>query len=144
MIAGIFDNGAMPVLERMLQFTEQRQAVLANNVANLSTPFFKPGDLDVGGFQKALSAAVDRRRRQPNPVGGPLSIRDTRQLRFSPDGLQAIASPSHENIMFHDQNNRDLERIMQDVAENTMAHNAAVELMRNQFDMIKTAIRERI
>jgi len=65
-------------------------------------------------------------------------------LRFEPDGLQVKPSPRNENILFHDQNNRDLERLMQDLAENTMAHNAGIQLLASEFDMLKLAIRERI
>jgi len=145
MIKGIFDNGAMQSLERLNQFTNARHRVLVNNIANLNTPHFRPRDLEPGDFQKSLQRAVDRRRRSSvNPVGGELKLHDTRQLRFHEEGI--TPSPAHldQNIMFHDRNNRDLERQMQYIAENTMTHNLSVELLRNQFDMLRLAIRERI
>jgi flagellar basal body rod protein FlgB len=46
--------------------------------------------------------------------------------------------------MFHDKNDRNLERIMQDVSENLLAFKAAPQLMRNRFRMIEMAISERI
>ena len=46
--------------------------------------------------------------------------------------------------MFHDRNNRDLERIMQNLAENTLTHNAAIEMLRHEFELLRTAIRERV
>ena len=49
-----------------------------------------------------------------------------------------------ENLMFHDKNDRNLERIMQDVSENLLAFKAATQLMRNRFRMIEMAISERI
>ncbi len=63
---------------------------------------------------------------------------------FHRDRVEVEARPANENIMFHDRNNRDLERTMQDLAENTLTHNAGIELLRNQFEMLKTAIRERV
>jgi len=33
---------------------------------------------------------------------------------------------------------------MQHLAENTMAHNAGLEMLRNQFELLKTAIRGRM
>ena len=33
---------------------------------------------------------------------------------------------------------------MQDQAENVMAHRFATEMLRNQYDMLRTAIRERM
>jgi flagellar basal-body rod protein FlgB len=132
------------VLERFTQFTAQRHKVLANNIANLSTPFFKPADLSVENFQEALGDAIDKRRHQVNPTGGALRVRNTQQISFHEDGMSANADPSNQNILFHDQNNRDLERTMQSLAENTLSHNMGIELLKNQFDLLKTAISERV
>ncbi len=142
-IHGMFDTGAMPAAESLVKFTAARQQVLADNVANLSTPYFKPRDLDPGSFQSALSDAIDRRRQTASPIRGQLEFRDTRQLRFGGERIEVRPEATHDNVLFHDQNNRDLERLMQRVAENTMAHRLGTELVRNQFDMLRLAIRER-
>jgi flagellar basal-body rod protein FlgB len=144
MIAGLFDKGALPALERMVQFTAARHGVLANNIANLSTPYYKPADLDPKSFQAALGDAIDRRRQRGDGVSGPIEMRDTGQLRFEPHGTTVRPMQTNEGILFHDENNRDLERTMQHLAENTLAHNTAIELIRNQFQMLQVAIRERI
>ena len=144
MIEQLFNSGAMPVLERMAQFTGARHAVIADNIANLSTPYFRPRDLSVEKFQRQLRKAVDARRATATPTEGPLHLDDTREFRFGRDGLTARPEPLDENIMFHDRNNRDLERIMQDLAENTLVHNATLELLKNEFDLLKTAIREQV
>ena len=144
MIQGMFDHGAMPVLERAIQFTQARHGVLSDNIANLSTPYYKPRDLDPESFQGALREAIDRRREGFNPTAGPLEVRDTRQIKFGVGRIDAVAQPSHDGVLFHDQNNRDLERTMQRVAENALAHNAAIEILRNEFSIMLTAIRERV
>ncbi len=144
MIQGLLDSGAMPALERLVQFTGARHKVLVDDVANLSTPFFKPRDLDPASFQATLRDAVESRRRRPNPTRGELDVRDTDQLSFKDGRVEVRATRMDENILFHDQNNRDLERIMQNLVENTMTHNAGVDMLRNQFEMLRTAIRERV
>lgn len=144
MIAGMFDNGALPVLERLVQFTGRRHEVLTDNIANLSTPYFKPRDLDPREFHAALGDAIDRRRQRMNPVDGPLDLRDTRSMAFRSSGIDTRPSQMHEGVLFHDENNRDLERTMQKLAENTIAHNAAIEMVRNQFQMLLIAVRERV
>jgi len=144
MIAGMFDNGALPALERLVQFTGRRHEVLTDNIANLSTPYFKPRDLDPREFHAALGDAIDRRRQRMNRVDGPLDLRDTRSMAFRPNGIDTRPSQMHEGVLFHDENNRDLERTMQKLAENTIAHNAAIEMVRNQFQMLLTAVRERV
>lgn len=144
MISGLFDSGALPALQRMIQFTEQRQKLLAHNVANLSTPYFKPADVDPRGFQAALGEAIDRRRGTARPNSGALKLEDTSEVKFESDRLALEPSRLNEGLLFHDENNRDLERLMQDVAENAMAHNVAVEMFRSEMGMIETAIREQV
>ena len=144
MIMELFDNGALPVLERVVEFTGRRHEVLTHNIANLSTPYFKPTDLDPESFQQVLGDAIDRRRTRPAPTDGPLRLRDTQELRFHKRGITAQPHRTNPGILFHDKNNRDLERTMQHLAENTMVHNATIEMIRNQFDMLRTAIRERL
>ena len=144
MIRNLFNSGPLPVLERLVQFAGHRHALLADNIANLSTPYFKPRDVDPKSFQAALSEAVDRRRGTISPTRGPLQLEDTQQLKFTRNGVELRSEAANDNILFHDQNNRDLERTMQNLAENTMANQLGVELVRNQFDMIRLAIRERL
>ena len=143
MIQGLFNDGSLPALERMVQFTEQRHKVLVNNVANLSNPYFKARDLDPRAFQQTLADAVDRRRGTPTG-DGELEMDDTGELGFHQDGIVARPSEVNDTILRHDQNNIDLERNMQRLAENTLAHNAAIELIRTQFALLQTAIRERV
>jgi len=142
MIAGMVNSGALPTLERLVQFTSARHRVLTHNIANLSTPYFKPTDLDPKAFQAALGKAVDQRRRAANPNAKPLAVQNTRQLQFEKGRLHVMSQPLNENVLFHDENNRDLEKTMQRLAENTLAHNAGVEMLRNQFQMLRSAIRE--
>lgn len=144
MIKGMFSYGSMPVLERMVEFTGARQELIAHNIANLSTPYFKPADLDPAEFQAQLSDALDRRSRRPNPLRRPLELKSTEEVRVRDQHLQFIPKPKHENILFHDKNNRDVERTMQDLVENTLAHRTTVELLKSQFDLLRTAIRERV
>jgi flagellar basal-body rod protein FlgB len=144
LIHGLFHHGAMPSVERLVQFTGQRHQVLTHNIANLSTPHFRPRDLDPAAFQKELGRAIDQRRQQASPVDGPLELRDTRQLKFHDDRIEATPTQTDRNVLFHDRNNRDLERIMQDLAENTLAHNTGIELLRSEFSLLETAIRERV
>lgn len=144
MIVGLLDSGALPVLERVVQFTQQRHGVITDNVANLSTPYFKPRELDTGAFQAALRDAVDQRRDSADPTFGPLELRDTDQLRFHHGRIETTPGQSNQGVLFHDQNNRDLERVMQDLAENTLAHNMGIEMLRSEFSLLSIAIRERV
>jgi flagellar basal-body rod protein FlgB len=144
MIAGLTHGGAIPVLERSVQFTAARHKVLTHNIANLSTPNFKPRDLDPEQFQAQLREAVESRRARPADRGEPLRVNDSEQLDYHDRGLTAKPQPTNDNIMFHDRNNRSVERQMQSLAENTLMHRSSITMLKNEFDLLNTAIRERV
>ena len=131
MIKGLFSYGSMPVLERMVEFTGARQELIAHNIANLSTPYYKPVDLDPAQFQAQLRDALDRRSRKPNPLRRPLELRSEQQSRIRDGQIEFRPQKNNENILFHDHNNRDVERTMQDLVENAMAHRTSIELLKS-------------
>jgi len=139
----MFNSGSMPVLERLVQFTGKRHEQITHNVANLSTPHFRPKDLSVGSFQEALGDAIDRRRERTGGPNGELPLKDTGQLDFRSNGIEVRADPRHDNLMFHDRNDRSLEHQMQELAENSMAHNMGLRLLGNKFTMMERTIQER-
>lgn len=143
-IDNLFNSGAMPTLERVVQFTQARHRVLANNISNLSTPYFKPTDLDPTAFQQSLSKAIERRRASAGVGTAPLEIQNTRQVTFHQNGIETNTTPTNDNILFHDQNNRDLERVMARVAENTLVHRTAIEFLRREYSIMQTAISGRV
>jgi len=65
---GLFD-----LAEKRLAWTDQRQALLAKNIANVSTPAFKPQDLE--SFAKTLSglSGLEPVQTQPNHMTGTAS-----------------------------------------------------------------------
>lgn len=143
MIKQMFEGGSMPVLERLIQFTSARHKVLVDSIANLSTANYQPRDLDPKGFQAAMAKAIDARRTSAD-VMGPLHLADTDQVAFKSNGIETTPEASNTGIMFHDMNNRDLERIMASLAENQLAHRAGIELLRNEMQNLQTAIRGRM
>lgn len=144
MIDGLTNAGAIPVLQRLLEFAGQRHRVIVNNIANLDTPGFRPVDVSVRAFQEQLGEAVDARRARHGLAGGRLNLEDSPQVEFNRIGVTLHPEPIGANILFHDGNDRDLERTMQALAENFMTFRLAADLLRSRFDLINTAIRERI
>jgi len=145
LIDQVTNAGAMPSLEMTMRFAAQRQNLIAHNIANIETPDFRPLDASPRGFQKMLSEAVDARRSSTGGAHGRLNWRETAELKRAPDGgLSLRPTTSSRNILFHDRNNRDLERLMQDLAENTQVFRTASELMRTQVNQLQRAISERV
>ena len=145
-IQGLTDGGAIPALEAMARFSAARQRLIADNVANLDTPGYQPLDADPKAFQEQIGRAIDARRSDPVAAGsGPLTLQNRgpmRQLRGGEVVLDAAAL--NENLMFHDKNDRNLERIMQDLVQNFLVFRTTSELLQNRFDILNTAIRGRI
>lgn len=148
MINELVNSGALPSLELTLRFAGERQRLIAHNIANLSTPDFRQADVAPAEFAQALRDAVDRRRAATGGETGRLGLRSTRQIRFDADGgielRPRTTSGSTGNILFHDRNNRDLERLMQDNAENVAVHRLSADLLRSRYEILRAAIAERV
>lgn len=144
LISDLTSSGAMPALERVMQFTAQRQRLLASNVANLSTPDYRPVDVDPAGFQRSLREAVEQRRAQTGGMHGALGVGRSREVELRADGGMTLRpeTPSG-NVLFHDRNNRDLERTMQQMVENATAFRVASDLLRTRGEVLRAAISER-
>lgn len=143
LIEGLFNRGSMPVLQQVMSFTEARQEVLANNISNFDTVGYKVQDLPVREFFSTLREAVEKRNRRG--AEAPLQFHSTGNLRWDQQGrLEAkpVEIPEN-NILFHDQNNRFVEKQMSDMAQNALLHNVTAELLRQQYSLLETAIRGR-
>ena len=125
----LFNDGPIPLLEQSMRFAAARHEVLADNVANLSTPGYAQKDLNPEAFQAALRDRVSQRDR--GGIGA-----------TSFDGLskQEIENP-RRGILFHDGSNRTVEQLMTDVAKNTLSHNLYAELLRKQYATIEMALK---
>lgn len=143
LINEIGNSGAIPVLEAALRYAAQRQKLIAHNIANADTPNFIQKDVDPAHFQQALRSAIEDRRQRTGSQGA-LNLKSTRQIKVGPDGSFELhpTSPSG-NILFHDRNDRDLERLMQSNAENVAAYRLSAEFLRTRFDLLRSAISER-
>lgn len=143
-INDLVNSGPLPALELSMRFAAQRQQIIAHNVANLETPDFRPADVSVSDFRRSLGAAVEERRRSGSGESAPLPWRGTREIKALPDGGLAL-TPRHPSpgVLFHDRNNRDLEKTMQDMVENVGAFRVASDFFRTRLDLLRAAISQR-
>lgn len=125
----LLNSGNAPILEQMVRFTEARHRLIAENQTNISTPNYRQKDLDTKKFQATLLDRVRNREKS-----GPQSPEDLAKRFETPD----------RDILFHDRNNRSVEQIQSDMAQNGMMHNLMVELLRKQFSSIQDALREKV
>jgi len=147
-IDGLLNSDSMPVLEAAAQFAARRQGVLVHNIANFSTPNFQQRTLSVEDFQSTLAEAVSDRRSRFGGSRGNLNLRETPEIRSVNDSfgqmrLEVTPTTSSGNILFHDRNDRDLERSMADLAETVAAFRVATDLFRSRIELLQSAITER-
>ncbi|MFN4242027.1 MAG: flagellar basal body rod protein FlgB [Tepidisphaerales bacterium] len=128
----LINGGNLPVVEQMLRFTAARHRLLAENVANLSTPGYRQRDVDPAAFQSMLADRVAQRRGRP-----------VASVRFD-DLLGRAPAASERGLLFHDGNNRSAEQLMSELSKNALMHNLYAELLNKQFSSIQNALRERV
>jgi flagellar basal-body rod protein FlgB len=142
-ISDVLNAGSIPTLELALRFAGQRQDFINHNIANLDTPDFRPLDASPSEFRRLLARAIDERRERGGE-SGPLAWNSTEEMTRDGDGeLRVVPRTFSRGVMFHDRNNRDLERLMQDNAENVGAYRTAVDMLKSRHDAIRSAIAER-
>src|ERR1035441_10617366 len=126
----IEDLVSSPILERALNFTEQRHQVILANIANASTPGYVQRDVPVAKFQKALQDALDRQRQSSDGAFAPES-NDVVQFVAGSSTVQITPQPSTVAMAFHDRGVRSMESLMGDLADNAMVHNIITQLLKS-------------
>jgi flagellar basal-body rod protein FlgB len=129
-------------LELASQFAEQRQHVLAENLANVDAPDFHSRRLDAQPFQVSLAAALDRASQSGS---ADLDLRDNAQFSTRPDGQIAVrpAVEPAPNALFHDGTNASVEQLVSQTTENALSYDLATSLLRQQLGLTLQAIRGR-
>ncbi len=144
MFESFFNSGGVDVLSRTMQFAGRRHDLIVNNIANLSTPNYRAEDVDPRSFQAELARAIeDRRSARGAARDDGLQLRNTDEVQFGGDSLRLEPKAAGRGILYHDRNDRDLERTMQSLAENVMVYRQASELLHSRFQMMERVIRER-
>jgi flagellar basal-body rod protein FlgB len=139
MIPNLFNTTAIPVLEKVVGFTEARHNVLAGNIANIDTPGYRAQDLSPVQFQSQLREALETRRE--NTTVRSASSAMTKEEDSDPfAGLRE----SMKSLVYHDESDNDLERQVTELTKNQMQYNLAVTIMTNQFRLLQSAISEQV
>jgi flagellar basal-body rod protein FlgB len=134
----------MPALEKMLLFSGGRQRIIANNIANIDTPNYQGVDVDPQSFQKLLGEAIDSRRNRNGGAFGALELKQNRQVQSVGGRMVLNAETPAAGVLFQDRNQRDLERLMQQLVENASTFRVASDLMRKSSSQLKLAIAQRV
>jgi flagellar basal-body rod protein FlgB len=138
MVGALFSSTTIPVLEKVVAFTEARHNVLAGNIANIDTPGYRAQDLSPVKFQNQLKEAIETRREQ---AAQPVSANEPVGGSEKEDPLAALHD-TMKSLLFHDDSDNDLERQVAELTKNQLQYNLAVTIMTNQFRLLQAAISE--
>lgn len=141
------DVGKTPflaVLRERMSFLNDRQRVLAENVANASTPKYVARDLDQRAFSDAIAQQLPINRSGPaGPnLGGPVTLLATRAGHISSQGGSVAAgrvvrAPDSETTL--DGNAVVLEEQMIKVADTRMNYDAALGMYQKGLQLMRLA-----
>jgi flagellar basal-body rod protein FlgB len=130
-IDNLLSQGSTPLIEQSIRFSAAREKLIADNVANISTPNYQQKDLSVEKFQQMLRERLEER---DNSAPGSVEF----------DDVMGELNNSARNILFHDRSNRSVEQLMSNGAKNALFHNTMIEILRKQNATFEMALRERI
>jgi flagellar basal-body rod protein FlgB len=111
-------SSMLNLLQGYLQATSERQQLITANMANIDTPGYKTRDLD---FEKALQQATA----------------DTGALQFAPVMNEVQGLPERA-----DGNNVNLDRESVVLSETQLQFQLGVQLVKDQFSRLLTAIKD--
>ena len=132
---GVVDLPLLDQIKGRLGWLDQRQRVIAQNVANSDTPGYVARDLNA---PRDFAAAM---RGQGGAGGGPLQMTRTSSNHIAPAGpvarFQTNDAPDSETTL--DGNSVVVEEQMLKMAESRMAYDAAIGLYQKSLAMLRMA-----
>jgi flagellar basal-body rod protein FlgB len=116
------------VAEQRLSWASERQALLARNIANISTPGFQAEDMP--DFEKVMSGSlgVQPVRTDPNHMAGTIDP----GMAARPNREIAASTP--------DKNNVRLEQQLMKVADTETLHSTVTAIFKSYMSMFNTAL----
>jgi flagellar basal-body rod protein FlgB len=133
----VSDIPLFSMLRTRMQWHQERQKVLAENVANADTPNFRTRDLKPLDFGSQVQAA--------GHAGGPVRIASTNPAHITGSaGTPTFATGGNSRYDVRPAGNAvNLEDEMMKVASNQMDHQAAISLYSRSMGLFRTALGKR-
>ncbi|MHC4123119.1 MAG: hypothetical protein ACYSSI_06045 [Planctomycetota bacterium] len=117
------------VLIKIVEFTKDRQKVLAQNITNIQKAGFEPKDLEVNTFTQVLNSALNEYTQNQRLV-----FHDTENIKFGEQGTFEARPVIDEYAkeLLQDNLNEYLELQMNYLLENSLNQRIAAELLRQK------------
>jgi len=141
---GIMDIGDIPLLAMLknrLGYLNDRQRVIAENVANANTPGYQARDLKAFSFQAHVQAAAGGGAAAA--PAGTMAVTKSRHMQAAgtgSSGVKAVKTPDSEETL--DGNGVVLEDQMVKLTDARMDYDAAIGFYQQSLSMLKMAVRK--
>ena len=131
-LSSVITDNIAELLVKIIEFTQTRQKILAQNINSIHSPDFIPRDLAVDEFSRLLHNAIDEHTRSRY-----LMLCDTENVKFGISGgfeVKPIVDNYAKKLL---ENNPDeyLELQMNKLSENSLNQRIAAELLKQKQGM---------
>ena len=127
------------ILEKSLHYRKIRQDMIASNIANADTPYYRPKDIR---FEEALEEEVNKKFNIPNPPKLELARTEPGHMRGFDDEAEVkpIVFYRDGHLARNDGNSVDIDVETTEMAKNNIAYNASIQALRKDIDIFKAVI----
>src|SRR4030042_2268052 len=126
-LTSLITDNISEILIKIIEFTQARQKILAQNIINLHLPGFIPKELEVDEFSNLLNHAIDEHIRTQRLV-----FYDTENIKFGPcGGIEVKPLADQTSKVLLDENQCEyIELQINKLWENSLNQKFAAELLR--------------
>lgn len=129
----------MGIAKKLLNTYAIRSEVIADNIANVSTPNFKRSDVT---FEYELNRALQSNKNNANNIQAKMT--DSRHIPFDIPKDYKEVSPNiivdYDTSYRNDKNNIDIDKEMAEEVKNTMRYQLFSQIVNSQYKQIRKAI----
>jgi flagellar basal-body rod protein FlgB len=122
-------------LEKSLEYRKIRQDLIASNIANADTPYYKPKDIR---FENVLRNEIEHRNSRK------LELAKTNALHLEPKNTEEKDEPvvffRDGHLARNDGNSVDIDVETTEMAKNALMYNAEVAAVKKRIDLFKLVI----
>ena len=132
-LTSLITDNITELLVKIIEFTQSRQKILAQNINNIHSPGFVPKDLAVEEFCGLLNNAINEHTRSQR-----LLFCDTRNIKFGVAGSLEVQPTidKYAKKLLEENRNEYLELQINKLLENSLNQKVAAELFRQKQEMI--------
>ena len=131
-MTSLITDNVTELLTKIIEFTQMRQKVLIQNINNIDTCGFTPGDLTVKEFADSLNTALDEHIQNRRLV-----LCDSKSIKFGNGGslLLKIVPDKYAQKLLEENRDEYLELQINKLLENSLNQKMAAELLKQKEKM---------